>query len=167
VLDAQVDPLRKAKPTRQFWRPWRIAGCGPQTVTHKRFKRLVERVAQLFRRPGMSAWGFSPQSRVCDVDPSVCHTSKEVKSRLTAWFAALLMVSAVFGTPVVRVAVDRLSYCQVYCEEKAPRGEQVIVVGKRPRPVRAVVEIVPARESFRSAILADSLFQRPPPLPSL
>jgi hypothetical protein len=90
-----------------------------------------------------------------------------VKSRLTAWFAALLMVSAVFGTPVVRVAVDRLCNCQVYCEQKAPRGEQVIAVRERPRPVRATVEIVPERESFRSAILAHSLFQRPPPVPSL
>jgi hypothetical protein len=90
-----------------------------------------------------------------------------MKSRLTAWFAALLIVSAVFGTPVARVTVNRLSYCQVYCEEKAARGEQVIVVGERPRPVRAVIEIVPKRESFRSAILAHPLFQRPPPLPSL
>ena len=77
------------------------------------------------------------------------------------------MVSAVFGTPVVRVTVDRVSYCQVYCDKKAPRGEQVIIVRERPRLVRAVVEIVPARQSFRSAILVHSLFQRPPPLPSL
>ena len=97
----------------------------------------------------------------------MCHTSKEVKSRLTAWFAALLMVSAVFGTPVARVTVSQVAYCQVYCEEKAPRGEQVIVVPERPRPVRATVEIAPRRESFRSAILAHPLFQRPPPLPSL
>src|ERR1035438_6611683 len=98
----------------------------------------------------------------------MCHTSIEVKSRLTAWFAALLMVSAVFGTPVARVTVSQVAYCQVYSEKKAPRGEQVIVVRERPRPVRrATVEIVPERESFRSAILAHSQFPRPPPFPSL
>ena len=117
-----------------------------------------------FRQSAPETWCLS---RVCDVDPSMCHTSKEVKSRLTAWFAALLMVSAVFGTPVARVTVSQVAYCQVYCEEKAPRGEQVVVVAEQPRPVRATVEIVPQRESFRSAILAHPLFQRPPPLPSL
>jgi hypothetical protein len=97
----------------------------------------------------------------------MCHTAKEVKPRLKVWFAALLIVSAVFGTPVTRVAISRVSYCQVHCEQKAPRGEQVIVVPERPLPDRAVVEVIPERDSFRTAILAHSLFQRPPPLPCL
>lgn len=90
-----------------------------------------------------------------------------MKSRLTAWFAALLTVSAIFGAPVTRIAISRVAYCQVYHEQKPTRGEQVIVVAERPLPERAVVEIIPERESFCPATLAHSLFQRPPPLPSV
>ena len=50
----------------------------------------------------------------------MCHISIEVKSRLTVWFAALLMVSAGFGTPLARVTINRVAYCQVNCEKKAP-----------------------------------------------
>ena len=88
-----------------------------------------------------------------------------VKSRLTAWLAALLLLTAVFGVPVTRVATNRVACYQVYCEQrKQDCAEQVAVP---PAPVHRVYRAATPARDFPAQLLDHSLFQRPPPAFSL
>jgi len=84
-----------------------------------------------------------------------------VKSRLTSWLAALLLITAVFGLPVTRVATNRIACYQFYCEErKEDRAEQVVVP---PPVVHRVFQTAPLPQPRCERLLDQSLFQRPPP----
>jgi hypothetical protein len=87
-----------------------------------------------------------------------------VKSRLTSWLAALLLITAVFGLPVTRVATNRVACYQVYCEEREEdRAEQVAVPPAASYPALRTAAFP---KTFSSRVLDHSLFQRPPPAPS-
>jgi hypothetical protein len=86
-----------------------------------------------------------------------------VKSRLTAWLSALLLFSAVFGTPVAPVSTHRASCAYVYCEERKHRAEQVAEAVERPKPQPAPL-LTPAPRPAAAGTAHDfRLFQRPPP----
>ena len=86
-----------------------------------------------------------------------------MKSRLTSWLAALLIVTAVFGLPVTRVATN--SVCLLPGLLRAAGedcAEQVGSAGASPNPPRRQLRRrSPA--TFPERLLDHSLFQRPPP----
>lgn len=90
-----------------------------------------------------------------------------MKTRLTAWLAALLLFSAVFGTPVTTVSTNRVSCCCVYSEQRKDHAEQIAEAVERQQPEAAPFVTPAARASASGAVLDFSLFQRPPPALSL
>ena len=89
-----------------------------------------------------------------------------MKSRLTAWLAALLLMSAVFGVPVTRVATNRVACYQVYSEKERHRPEQFSEAVEPPPPAPPVLAAAALPAALPSAALDYSLFQRPPPAAS-
>jgi hypothetical protein len=88
-----------------------------------------------------------------------------VKSRLTSWLAALLLITAVFGLPVTRVATNRTVCYQVYCEQR--KEECAEQIETPPAVVHQEIRAAALPDRFPLRLLDHSLFQRPPPSSSL
>ena len=83
---------------------------------------------------------------------------------MTAWLSALLLFSAVFGTPVTPVSTQRSTCCYVYCLERKDKAEQIAEAVERPRPEPRPFLTRAARAGAAGTTLDFRLFQRPPPV---
>jgi len=86
-----------------------------------------------------------------------------VKARLTAWLAALLIVSAVIGVPVARTATNNVCCYQVYSERRRLRAEEFSEKPERPRFASPSIAAAVLPQPLPTSLLDHSLFQRPPP----
>jgi hypothetical protein len=86
-----------------------------------------------------------------------------VKARLTAWLSLLLLVTAVFGTPIARVDTNRVSCAAVYSEHNRERAEQHREVRACPRTAPPLLSAGSPRGRATPPFVDSRLFQRPPP----
>jgi hypothetical protein len=88
-----------------------------------------------------------------------------VKSRLTTWLSALLLITAVFGLPVTRIVTNRVACYQVYCEQRDEDRAELAAVA--PATVHSTYRAAAIPQAFCERLLDHSLFQRPPPPSSI